>query len=269
MSALLLPPRAVDPAPVAADLIHHVGSRVQPAAHFPLLSTLQWSNPPSPLTDWPTEHTPVASCSKLETLPVEIVNQILSHLTHPRSRLPGLTEAQSAHDFPSKTRSDIKAREDLTTPPDTDRWAADLFNWNALQHPFHALSLTSRRCNQLVESFCAHMVRSCNKFGLPFNQLDQCGSKCVYPDMSGIVYRRLWLQHAPRHCVYCFAVLDCYPFPLLKRVIAACKDCFYRQTLVSNLCTINHDLLLTLTHRPLKKSKCNIISRLLPFFPPR
>lgn len=175
-----------------------------------------------------------AAQSKLETLPVEIVNQILSYFTHPRSRLPGLTEAQSAHDFPKEAKWDIKSKEDLTQPPDSDRWAADLFSWHLLSHPFLALSLTSKRCNQLVEAYCAHLVRSCNgtMFNLPFAQLDKYGSKCVHPDLSGIVYKRLWLQHAPRRCIYCSAVLDCYPFPLVKRVIAACEDCFYRQTLV-------------------------------------
>ncbi|KAF1841189.1 uncharacterized protein K460DRAFT_371203 [Cucurbitaria berberidis CBS 394.84] len=171
--------------------------------------------------------------SKLESLPVEIVNQILSCFTHPRSRLPGLTETQSAHDFPRQTKSEVKSKEDLTQPPDTDRWAADLFSWHLLSHPFHTLSMTSKRCNELVESYCSHLVRSCNgtMFNLAFAQLDKYGSKCVYPDLSGIVYRRLWLQHAPRRCIYCSAVLDCYPFRLVKRVIAACEDCFYRQTL--------------------------------------
>jgi hypothetical protein len=69
-------------------------------------------------------------------------------------------------------------------------------------------------------------------FNLPFAHLDSYGSQCVYPDMSGIVYRRLWLQHAPRKCIYCAATLDCYPFPRVGRIIAACEDCFYRQTLV-------------------------------------
>ncbi|KAJ4367270.1 hypothetical protein N0V83_006851 [Neocucurbitaria cava] len=102
----------------------------------------------------------VASQSKLETLPVEIVNQILSYFTHPRSRLPGLTEAQSAHDFPRQAKSDIKSKEDLTQPPDSDRWAADLFSWHLLSHPFHVLSLTSKRCNELVESYCSHLIRT-------------------------------------------------------------------------------------------------------------
>ncbi|KAH7397115.1 hypothetical protein BKA66DRAFT_408330 [Pyrenochaeta sp. MPI-SDFR-AT-0127] len=180
---------------------------------------------------------PAPSClpsqSRLETLPVEIINQILSYLTHPRSRLPGLSEAQSAHDFPKQAKSDIKSKESLIKPPDSRRWAADLFSCHLLHHPFHTLSLTSRRCHELVESYCSHLVRSCNStmFNLPFAALDKFGTKCVYPDMSGIVYRRLWLQHAPRKCIYCYAVLDCYPFPLLKRVLAACQDCFYRQAL--------------------------------------
>lgn len=69
-------------------------------------------------------------------------------------------------------------------------------------------------------------------FNLPFAHLDKYGSNCVYPDLSGIVYRRLWLQHAPRKCVYCQAMLDRYPFPTVNRIITACGDCFYRQTMV-------------------------------------
>jgi hypothetical protein len=103
-----------------------------------------------------------------------------------------------------------------------------------LSHPFNALSLTSRRCHELVENYCSHLVRACNgtMFNLPFAQLDKYGPKCVYPDMSGIVYRRLWLQHAPRRCINCWAVLDCYPFTRLKRLLTTCGNCFYRQSLV-------------------------------------
>ncbi|KAJ4323076.1 hypothetical protein N0V94_002100 [Neodidymelliopsis sp. IMI 364377] len=169
--------------------------------------------------------------SHFESLPVEIVNQILSHLVHPRSRLPGLTEAQSAHDFPRHTKLEIKNREDLTTLPDAHRWAADIFSFHALRHPFHVLALTSTRLHAFVESYCAHLVRACNMFNLPFAHYDKHGPACVYPDLSRIVYRRLWLQHAPRQCIYCHVGLDCYPFPTVKRLIAACEDCFYRQTL--------------------------------------
>ncbi|KAH8727664.1 hypothetical protein GQ44DRAFT_703603 [Phaeosphaeriaceae sp. PMI808] len=173
------------------------------------------------------------SQNTLITLPIEIINHILSYLTHPRSRLPGLSEAQSSRDFPAQTRTHIKNQEDLTSPPDTHRWAADLFTNNTLQHPFHTLSLTSKRCNTLVESYCAHKVRSNNTFNLPFAHLDKNGPFAVWPHLNSIVYRRLWLQHAPRKCIYCFAVLDTYPFPLLKRLLAGCQDCFYRQTLVT------------------------------------
>jgi hypothetical protein len=168
----------------------------------------------------------------METLPVEIINQILSYLVHPRSRLPGLTQVQSAHDFPRQTKLEIKNREDLTTLPDADLWAADIFDFNSLRHPLHVLALTSRRLHGFVESYCGHLVRACNMFGLPFKHYDAHGPACVYPDLSNIVYRRLWLQHAPRLCIYCNVALDAYPFPVLKRLIAACEDCFYRQTLV-------------------------------------
>lgn len=171
------------------------------------------------------------SPSPFESLPVEIVNQILSHLVTPRSRLPGLTETQSSHDFPRQTKMDIKNREDLTTLPDAQRWAADIFDFNTLRHPFHELALTSRRLHAFVESYCGHLVRTCNMFNLPFEHFDTYGPGSVYPDLSQIVYRRLWLQHAPRLCIYCHAGLDCYPFPVVKRLIAACEDCFYRQTL--------------------------------------
>lgn len=170
------------------------------------------------------------SKSPLESLPTEIVNQILSHLVHPRSRLPGLTEAQSAHDFPRPTKLEIKNREDLTTLPDSHRWAADIFDFQSLRHPFNVLALASKRLHAFVESYCAHLVRACNMFNLPFAHFDKYGR--AHPDLSHIVYRRLWLQHAPRLCIYCHVGLDCYPFGLVQRLLAACEDCFYRQTLV-------------------------------------
>ncbi|KAH7095812.1 hypothetical protein FB567DRAFT_40641 [Paraphoma chrysanthemicola] len=169
------------------------------------------------------------SKSSLETLPVEIANQILSYLTHPRSRLPGLTEGQS--ELPKHVKRSIKDQEDLSTPADSDRWAVDLFSWNSLQHPLHTLSLTSKRCHDLVESYCAHKVKAYNLFNLPFERFDRLGAKSVWPDLSGIVYRRLWLQHAPRLCIFCSAVMDKYPFHAVKRVVAACEACFYAQVL--------------------------------------
>ena len=38
----------------------------------------------------------LSSHSVLEELPVEVINNILSYLVHPRSRLPGLTENESS-----------------------------------------------------------------------------------------------------------------------------------------------------------------------------
>ncbi|KAH6259400.1 hypothetical protein HBI40_090050 [Parastagonospora nodorum] len=172
-----------------------------------------------------------ASQSSFETLPVEVVNHILSYLVSPRSRLPGLTETQSSLEFNALARLTLKKSEDLTAPADSDRWATNLFENHTNQHPFHTLSLTSKRCNELVESYCGHLVRACNMFNLPFAQFDKYGPQSVWPDMSGIVYRRLWLQHAPRHCIYCHAVMDIYPFTTLKRLLTNCKACFYAQTL--------------------------------------
>ncbi|EUC39993.1 hypothetical protein COCMIDRAFT_41605 [Bipolaris oryzae ATCC 44560] len=173
---------------------------------------------------------------RLATLPVEIVNRILSDLIHSHCRLPGLTEAQSRYGFTEKQKRSIKDKEDLTQPADTDRWAVDIFSLCLISHPFHALALTSRACHRLVESYCAHLVRRCNStmFNLPFAHLDRYGSNCVYPDLSGIVYRRLWLQHAPRRCVYCQTTLDCYPFRTVNRILTACGDCFYRQTMTTD-----------------------------------
>jgi hypothetical protein len=172
--------------------------------------------------------------ASFDTLPEDVVNHILSYLTQPRSRLPGLTEAQSARDFCQNARSQVKSREDLTSPPDGDRWAADIFQNHLNRHPFHALSLTSRRWHALVETYSAHLVRSCNMFNLPFAHFDKLGDEYrpLHPKLGFIVYRRLWLQQAPRRCIYCFAVMDVFPFPILKRLLTGCSACFYRQALV-------------------------------------
>lgn len=188
--------------------------------------------------------------TSFETLPVEVVSHIFSYLVVPRSRLPGLTETQSSLDFNSQERSAIKRSEDLTMPADTDRWAVNLFQNHKNQHPFLTISLTSRRCRELVEGYCSHLCRSSNRFNLPFEQFDKYGPKSVCFDMTSTVYRRLWLQTAARHCIYCFAVLDVYPFPHLKRtrLLTNCKACFYRQTLVPHPSPPSlHMLLLTST----------------------
>ncbi|KAL6703268.1 hypothetical protein ACN47E_010056 [Coniothyrium glycines] len=188
--------------------------------------------------DWAASSRPAGQkCSipptTFEKLPVEIVDHILSYLTYPRAHLPGLTQAQSVHDFPVPMKSAIKAAEDLALPADRPHWATNLFSLHLLPHPLNALAATSRRCHELVESYCSHLVRACNRnaFNLPFAHLDRFGPQCVYPDLSRIVYRRLWLQLAPRRCVYCFAVLDCYPFARVKYLLTSCSDCFYRLTL--------------------------------------
>lgn len=171
--------------------------------------------------------------NNLDTLPVEVFNQILSYLVHPRSRIPGRTEAQSERGPGRKLSSDIRGREDYTTLLDVDAWAADLFTISFTPHPFNALSFTSRRCRELVEKYCGHLIRLCNPFNLPFAHFDRHGSGSVWPDLSGIVYRRLWLQHAPRKCVYCDVLIDQYPFPILKRLITSCTECFYDLSVVS------------------------------------
>lgn len=178
-----------------------------------------------------TSQTGLDSQNNLDTLPPEVFQHILSFLVHPRSHLPGLTEAQS--ELPQLEKLAIKSEEALTTPSHVDEWAADVFSISFTPHPFNALAATSRRCHDLVESYCGHLVRICNPFNLPFADFDRYGAGRVWPDLSGIVYRRLWLQHAPRCCIYCAVVIDQYPFRTVKYLITTCKDCFYRHCLVS------------------------------------
>lgn len=171
-----------------------------------------------------------ASYSALEQLPVEVANHILSYLVQPRSRLPGLTEQESRYD--SVRRSTIKRIEDLKSPPDADRFAAHMFPWNTIRHPFNALAASSKHCRGLVESYCSHLVKSHNRFHLPFAEADKHGADSVYPSLSGIVYRRLWLQTAPRPCLFCGVIISSYPHdPRRFGLMLCCADCFYDQTL--------------------------------------
>lgn len=203
-----------------------------------------------------TSQSSPAPMSRLETLPTELVFNILSYLTHPRSRLPGLTEAQSSLDFDPIARSTVKKAEDLTTPADTERWAADLFKNHRNRHPFNTLSLTSRTCNKLVESYCASLAREHRLFNLPYAHFDTHGPNSVWPNLNEIVYRRLWLQYAPRKCIYCFAVMDNYPFPILKRLLTNCEACFYRQTLVR--CPLHELIFPPLTHPVARRDRAPI-----------
>lgn len=191
--------------------------------------------------------------SKFENLPVELVNQVLSYLAYPRGHLPGLTQAQSEHDFPAAARRAIKATEDLTRAVESPHWATNLFDLYLMPHPFNALAASSRRCRQLVESHCAHLVRARNHsaFNLPFRQFDEHGPQSVYPDLSQIVYRRLWLQHAPRQCIYCCKVLENYPFRRVRNLLTTCADCFYRLTLeISEVQSQYHISSSTVTNSP-------------------
>ncbi|KAF2637087.1 hypothetical protein P280DRAFT_472606 [Massarina eburnea CBS 473.64] len=165
-------------------------------------------------------------------MPVEVVNHVLSYLIHPRSSLGGLTERQSDHEVPRADQAQVRDKADLTKPADSGRAFENLFSWVEYKHPFLALAETSTRCRELVESYCAHLVKAWNKFNLPFTQLEAYGQACVYPDMSNIVYRRLWLQTAPRVCVFCAAPLSNYPHKPSFGVLLACEDCFYAQTFV-------------------------------------
>lgn len=166
--------------------------------------------------------------SALESLPVEVVNHILAFLVYPRSRLPGLSEQESTFDITGQRR--VKNSENLKSPPDTDRFAANLFAWISLRHPFNALAASSKRCRELVESYCSHLVKTCNRFNLPFAQAERYGPNSVHPSLSNIVYRRLWLQIAPRSCLFCGATLSNYPHRGF-RLLLCCEDCFYAQTL--------------------------------------
>ncbi|KAF2733173.1 hypothetical protein EJ04DRAFT_513380 [Polyplosphaeria fusca] len=182
---------------------------------------------------------PMASPSSIESLPPEIVNNVLSYLIHPRSRLPGRTEYQSSYDCPEKESKQAKAAyylRDHTTPPDVDRFAAKIFSWPDLRHPFNALALTSVSLRKAVESFCAHLVRVHNVFNLPYDVLQPRsgggGAEAVHPGLNSIVYRRLWLQWAPRQCVFCNIGISCYPHKYKSSSpIVACDKCFYAQVL--------------------------------------
>lgn len=178
----------------------------------------------------------MAALSRVEQLPLDVVHHIMSHLTVPRSRLPGLTERQSEHDY-SQTEKKA-ARETYHTnpvapPDDNEPYIMRVFRTYDYPHPFNALAATSRRWRYNVEWFCAHLVKQCNRFHLPIAQIQQHGSHTVYPDMSGIVYRRLWLQYAPRYCLFCKIPLAQYPFRGHQPVVSCCNDCFMSQIYVS------------------------------------
>lgn len=180
----------------------------------------------------------MASQSKLETLPVEIANHILSHLVFPRSRLPGRTEWQSnvyCHELEQRAAKNAYFLNPIAAP-DFDRFAVDIFAWNEVRHPFNVLALTSRRLRELTEKFCQHLVKTCNKFNLPFAHAEKYGPGSVCPDLDIIVYRRLWLQYAPRRCVFCDVMLSLYPHSKGMKPIAACADCYFAQVYVSVRC---------------------------------
>jgi hypothetical protein len=186
-----------------------------------------------------------------EKLPVEVVDQILSYLVHPRSRLPGLTERQSEHDFPKAEQRQIKDAEDLTTPPDTSRPYADVFSWARVCHPFNVLASTSKHCKWLVESYCRHLIKTCNIVNIPSELLEMpvsassevavsIGSRNSQYKLPQelIVYRRLWLQTAVRRCPFCAAVVSTFPHHMAPTAhLMVCEDCCYAQTLVSSRST--------------------------------
>ncbi|KAF2274573.1 uncharacterized protein EI97DRAFT_102739 [Westerdykella ornata] len=173
----------------------------------------------------------MAGLSSIEQLPTEIAFIILSFLTHPRSRLPGLSERQSDHDYPMEKKTEARKAYYMSrlAPPDTDRFAVNLFQWRDHQHPFNVLAMTSRRMREHVERFCAHLVKIHGKANSPVTHAEHCKPATESPDPSGIVYRKLWLQYAPRLCVYCNVLLSEYPHRSVMRPISACRDCFYAQ----------------------------------------
>jgi len=206
------------------------------------------------------------SHNSLETLPVEVIHHILSYLVHPRSRLPGLTECQSNFDFSRTEQRKIKGQEDQTAHPDSNRHFTDVFSWVELRHPFNVLASTSRRCRELVDNYCSHLVRACNMFNLPFAHLEAHGPNSVYPDLRHIVFRRLWLQTAPRHCVFCGGNLSSYPHSPTMRLMLTCEDCFYAQTLVSTFVPASHCHAATDYHvRRSKRYKGYTISKTAPY----
>ena len=173
--------------------------------------------------------------ASLDTLPAELFNHILSYLIYPRSRLPGLTEWQSSRACPRVQR---KAAQDAyflnpTAPPDTPRFGDDIFSLEDLPHPFNALALTSRRLRDLTERYCVYLVQTYKVFNLPLPLagIDRLAS--VHPRLDAIVFRRLWLQSAPRLCLYCGAACSVYPHAGGLPVFLPCRDCYDAQVLVS------------------------------------
>ncbi|KAF2746545.1 hypothetical protein M011DRAFT_404154 [Sporormia fimetaria CBS 119925] len=178
----------------------------------------------------------MAGQSKLEQLPPEIIYIILSYLTYPRSRLPGLTEQQSAHDYPESWRRAAKDAYHMnnTAIDNVERFAANLFAWPQYQHPLNTLALVSEPIRACVEYFCAALVKRCNRFNLPISQSEELGPDSVYPSLSGIVYRRLWLQSADRYCVFCTTLLSVYPHQHGVGLLSCCRNCFYAQVYTHN-----------------------------------
>jgi hypothetical protein len=172
----------------------------------------------------------MATQSQLDQLPVEVFNHILSFLIHPRSRLPGLTELQSHCDYtlPDKRASKEGYHLNPTAPPDHDRFGINFFDSKRVRHPFNDLACTSKCLKDLTEDYCKHLVKLDNRFNLLL-----ANTRPVFPDLSTIVYRRLWLQYAPRYCIFCCVLLSQYPHlekpnsPVLR-----CSECFYAQTYV-------------------------------------
>ncbi|KAF2120801.1 hypothetical protein BDV96DRAFT_671898 [Lophiotrema nucula] len=185
----------------------------------------------------------MASQSRLEAVPVELLNEILSYLVFPRSRLAGLTERLSSYDTPpEEKRVATEAYSSKSaSPPDTGRFAENLLTWPHL-HPLNALALTSSHLRKLVEDFCAHLVRTDNIFNLPFALALKDGPGSVYPSLSNIVYRRLWLQSAPRYCVFCNRLVSSYPYCYNLGPLMTCGDCFYAQTLTLYEVEAHHHL---------------------------
>ncbi|KAL5113753.1 hypothetical protein ACEQ8H_008365 [Pleosporales sp. CAS-2024a] len=171
-----------------------------------------------------------AAPSAFERLPTELGENILSYLVYPRSRLPGLTEAQSSVDFDAPTRSILKRSEDLTSPADHNRWAVDIFRAHTNPHPLQALSHASRRCQALVEAYCAHLLNVSSGDAPPM-QNPSPDQLSVQPRPPNLGYRHLWFKFAPRRCIYCSVVIERYPFKKTKWLLASCGNCFFRQAL--------------------------------------
>ena len=129
----------------------------------------------------------MATISSLESLPTELLYQIIGYLVSPlcgRASSTGL-------DWPGP----LARYKDECKP---------------VLHPLNQLASTSRRLNIAVEEACRHLVlqhRHIGNFQISQNEFSasvQCdGELRSKAAKRKEIYRRIWLKWSPRHCAFC------------------------------------------------------------------